>query len=273
MLFFRAVGYREVVAGLARLGLSRRSGVVVHASLSAFGQVQGGARTVVQALLDTVGTLIMPAFTYETITWTEGRRASGTAGFHSGLPVSREIGRIPEVFRREFAPLRTSHPVLSFVVAGTGASELAAVQSLERPYGPIEKLAEHGGEVLLLGVDHRSNSTIHLGEQLAGRMILVRSARLASGQVVSFPFPNCSAAFGRLAWELRGARRVKVGRAQVQAVAMSQVLAATQHLLALHPTALLCRSPSCRCQTVRRWVQRRPLAAGLAAGAPSEKGA
>ena len=46
----------ELVAGLRALGLTRASRVVVHASLSAFGRVEGRAATVVRALLDSCGT-------------------------------------------------------------------------------------------------------------------------------------------------------------------------------------------------------------------------
>jgi hypothetical protein len=45
------------------VGLSGSSRVIVHASLKSFGFVEGGARTVVQVLLDTCQLVLMPAFT------------------------------------------------------------------------------------------------------------------------------------------------------------------------------------------------------------------
>ncbi|HNT78229.1 MAG TPA: AAC(3) family N-acetyltransferase [Anaerolineae bacterium] len=52
-------------AGLRDLGLTRGAAVEVHSSLSSLGQVEGGAATVVDALMAVVGeagTLAMPAF-------------------------------------------------------------------------------------------------------------------------------------------------------------------------------------------------------------------
>src|SRR5689334_2343875 len=59
------VTYQEIVLGLQQLGLRRGAAVEVHSSLSAFGWVEGGAPTVIQALIDVLGpdgTLIMSAY-------------------------------------------------------------------------------------------------------------------------------------------------------------------------------------------------------------------
>ena len=41
--------------------------VIAHASFRRFGEVEGGAATVLQALIDTSSGLIMPTFTYNTM--------------------------------------------------------------------------------------------------------------------------------------------------------------------------------------------------------------
>src|SRR5512139_555194 len=41
--------------------------VIVHASLKAFGYIQGGADTLVRALVETTAGLIAPTFTYKTM--------------------------------------------------------------------------------------------------------------------------------------------------------------------------------------------------------------
>lgn len=56
---------REIADGLKALGLERGACVEVHSSLSSLGDVEGGALTVIQALMDTVGeegTIVMPAY-------------------------------------------------------------------------------------------------------------------------------------------------------------------------------------------------------------------
>jgi aminoglycoside N3'-acetyltransferase len=59
------VTYRDIVLGLQQLAVMRGATVEVHSSLSAFGWVEGGAPTVIKALMDVLspdGTLIMSAY-------------------------------------------------------------------------------------------------------------------------------------------------------------------------------------------------------------------
>ena len=61
------IGYREIGSGLRSLGLDPARPVMVHASLSAFGEVRGGAETLLGALLASQRAVMMPAFTYKTM--------------------------------------------------------------------------------------------------------------------------------------------------------------------------------------------------------------
>ena len=57
-----------LIAGLKKLGVSGSQILEVHSSLSAFGYVVGGARTVVDALMEIAapgGTILMPTQTTE----------------------------------------------------------------------------------------------------------------------------------------------------------------------------------------------------------------
>ena len=57
--------YGNVVDGLRQLGVCAGAVVEVHGSLSAFGHVEGGASTIIDALIDvvtTAGTIVMPAY-------------------------------------------------------------------------------------------------------------------------------------------------------------------------------------------------------------------
>ena len=45
---------REILRGLRALGLGEGAAVLVHSSLSSFGHVEGGAGTVIDALIDAV---------------------------------------------------------------------------------------------------------------------------------------------------------------------------------------------------------------------------
>src|SRR5690242_19304069 len=56
----------DLRAALFGLKLSQTP-VIAHASLKAFGDVNGGADSIMRAVLDSVGALVMPAFTYQTM--------------------------------------------------------------------------------------------------------------------------------------------------------------------------------------------------------------
>src|SRR5512143_2700166 len=97
-------------------GLNLRGNqAVVHASLSSFGQVEGGAPTLCAALLEAIGeggTILLSAFTYE-----ETLRGAGPprpVAYHPDLPVSRSIGAVAEAFRHVPGVLLSSHPTHSF---------------------------------------------------------------------------------------------------------------------------------------------------------------
>ena len=61
------ITFHAIQKGLREIGLTHKSRVIVHASLSAFGRVRGGAETVVGALTSICGLVVMPTFTYKTM--------------------------------------------------------------------------------------------------------------------------------------------------------------------------------------------------------------
>ena len=60
------IGYDELRSAFQELGLAAQP-VIAHASLQPFGYIHNGADTVLQALLDSVQSLVMPTFTYKTM--------------------------------------------------------------------------------------------------------------------------------------------------------------------------------------------------------------
>jgi aminoglycoside 3-N-acetyltransferase len=81
------------------------------------------------------------------------------------------MGVIPELFRTWPGVLRSAHPYLSFAAYGPQAAYLTADHlNLEMPLGddsPVGRLYELDGYVLLLGVGHDNNTSLHLAEQRA----------------------------------------------------------------------------------------------------------
>ena len=260
------VRLRDLLLGLRDLQLADRP-VIVHASLKSFGQVEGGAETVVSALTSVFPSVLVPTFTYKTmvtprlgppdnaITYGADEDLNRAAEFFNPkMPADPLMGIVPETLRRNPHAHRTKHPILSF--AAVGADWALSTQTMAEPLAPIRALQERDGWVLLLGVDHTVDTSIHYAERLAGRRTFVRWALTPRGVVECPCFPPCSAGFDAIAPDLeRYVHRVKIGEAAVQAVPMTMLFKAVITRIKKDPLALLCQQANCeRCNQIRALV-------------------
>jgi len=258
------VSSSDLKAGLSKLGLGK-SLVIAHASLKAFGTIEGGADTMLNALLDSVRGIIMPTFTYLTMLNPEvGPPKNGITygsetdlnkmaeAYHPDMPVDKMMGVLSEVLRKYPKAKRSMHPIQSF--AGIRADAILNVQTIYNPLAPIGALADSDGWVLLLGVDHRVNTSIHYAEKLGGRLQFLRWA-LMQDRVVECPgFPGDSEGFDAVAPAVeKYTRRVEIGNALVQAVHLKSLIKVVLDQLKENPFALLCQRPDCERCTAVRW--------------------
>jgi aminoglycoside 3-N-acetyltransferase len=256
--------FRDLYTALRKLELDRARPVIAHGSLSSFGEVNGGADTVLGALLSISNSVIMPTFTFKTMLIPEvgpegnamrygsGKDLNRMAEFYTpDMPVDPLMGAIPEALRLHPKAQRSSHPILSF--GGINAAQELEKQSLSEPLAPIHALREAEGWVILLGVDHTVNTSIHYGEFLAGRKQFVRWALTPDGVVECPGFPGCSNGFNAITPSLdKGIRRVQVGASLVQAIPVAALVETVLAMIKEDPLALLCEKPDCeRCNTVR----------------------
>jgi len=161
---------QELARQLRDLGLGAGAKVLVHSSLSSLGRVDGGAETVVDALLDVIspeGTLIVP-----TLTGSEDVGPRHELRFDPASDAGW-TGIIPETVRRRPEAVRSLHPTHSVAAIGADAASITAGhEDCITPCGPGSpylRLAEDPrGCVLLLGVGHESNTTLHAVEELSG---------------------------------------------------------------------------------------------------------
>ena len=265
------VSFRDLNKALRTLAIESNRPVLVHSSLSAFGQVAGGAETVLGALLGAFFTVVMPTFTYSTMVVPEigpehngmqygsARDANRMAEFfREDMPADRLMGRIPELLRNRPTATRSIHPILSF--SGINAEGLLVQQTLEEPFLPVNAMKRERGWVLLLGVDQTVNSAIHYGEWAAGRKRFVRWALTTKG-IVACGFPGCSQGFQSIEPHIRSiTRQVPAGPAVIQAIPIPELTDTVVGLIEADPLALLCERPDCElCNTVRADVQRQEI--------------
>jgi len=260
--------FRDFSAAFRKLEIDHSQPVIAHASLSAFGEVHGGADTLLGVMLMSFNTLIMPVFTYKTMVTPEaGPPANGMSYgsgkdtnlmaefFHPEMRADKMMGSVHEALRCHPKAQRSSHPILSFT--GVNACQVLESQNLQEPLNPISKLVEGQGWVLLLGVDHTVSTSIHFAEKLAGRKQFVRWALTPQGVVECPGWPGCSLGFQAIAPRVEEVtRRVEVGAAQIQAVPLTGLMEAVCAAIADDPQALLCGRDDCgRCQAVRQSLQ------------------
>jgi len=175
---------RSLTADLQRLGVEPGSTVLVHSSLSKIGWVAGGAVAVVQALLAAVGpegTLVMPA--HSNMSNPKGWQnppvpeswwqviLDERPPFDPRTTPTRGMGAIAECFRSWPGARRSDHPEVSFAALGPNAEAITADHERDFMLGegsPLARLYELDACVLLLGVGHANNTSLHLAEYRSG---------------------------------------------------------------------------------------------------------
>lgn len=147
----------QIIADLRALSLVAGDAIVVHSSLKSLGYVEGGPRTVLDALYETVtpaGTLIIPTYymlgsMYQTCLAADRYvfdvRRSGTA-----------LGSIPAAFLKFPGIERSIHPTHSVSAVGQQAKYVTEAHhrapSTFGPDSPWDRLLKLDGKVVGLGV-------------------------------------------------------------------------------------------------------------------------
>ncbi|PJF44277.1 MAG: AAC(3) family N-acetyltransferase [Phototrophicales bacterium] len=170
-----------LIQDFRRLGLKRGDVVIVHSAMSKMGWIAGGAVAVIDALMRVLspeGTLVMPTHTANNSDparwqnppvpqswWSIIRTQS--APYRPEITPTWKMGIIPETFRRYPNVLRSEHPIYSFAAWGKHAERIVEGHSIEVDMGehsPLGKIYELDGKILLLGVGHENNTSLHLAE-------------------------------------------------------------------------------------------------------------
>ena len=156
------IGKSELTTQLLELGVIPGAVLLVHTSLSKVGPVEGGPRGLIGALraaLGPGGTLVMPSMTDD-----------DDHPFDPRTTPCLGMGVLADTFWRTPGVLRSDSPH-AFAAIGPEAARITASHPLDVPHGlnsPVGRVYELDGQILMLGIGHDANTTIHLAEALAG---------------------------------------------------------------------------------------------------------
>ncbi|MFX1388773.1 MAG: aminoglycoside N(3)-acetyltransferase [Promethearchaeota archaeon] len=163
------------------VGVKPGSVIIMHSSLSKIGWTVGGPVAVIEAILQILtkeGTLIMPTFTGDNSepsywenppvpeSWWEIIRNEMPA-YSPQITPTRGVGIIADTFSRWPGVLRSNHPLSSFAARGKNAKFITRNHELLVDLGegsPLSRIYDLDGFVLLVGVSHQNNSSLHLAE-------------------------------------------------------------------------------------------------------------
>ncbi len=166
---------------LVELGVVPGMVLMVHSSLSAVGWISGGPVAVIQALEGVIGpggTLVMPTHSGDLSDpeewsnppvpqeWKEIIRQTMPA-YDPDLTPTRGMGRIPETFRKQAGVQRSNHPHVSCASWGNKTSFIVENHALDFALGedsPLARIYDLEGWILLIGVGHGNNTSLHLAE-------------------------------------------------------------------------------------------------------------
>jgi len=238
----------DIVNDLRALGVGPGMTIMVHSSLSALGRVEGGAETLIEALIEAVGpegTVAMPAM-------------PGGGVFDIDESPST-VGTVTEVFRTYPGVQRSFHPTHSACAIGPKADYLLedtldqpTAVGTESPWGRLSRLSE--GYVLLLGVDQDRNTLLHHAEEIVRvpylntieRDYLDDEGNVHTKTLELFPGPHRD--FIGLEPRLREGNAMRIGTVG-NAVARLMHAATTVEIVVAalreDPAAVLCDNPNC----------------------------
>ena len=239
----------EVTNQLWTLGVKKAGILLVHESFRATRPVEGRPLGLINALRDALGpegTLVMPS-------WSENTDESFD---QMTTPASPDLRVVADTFWRLPGILRSNH-LHAFAAVRPEAARITSGPLPLPPHipeSPVGRVHDLDGQVLLLGVGHDSDTTLHLAELLADVPYRVPQSCtvLQDGRPVRIDYrenDHCCARFALTDEWLRAGglqSEGRVGHAHARlARARDIVGVALEHLA--HDPLLFLHSPSAAC--------------------------
>lgn len=175
---------KDFVDCFRKIGINYGDCLIVHSSLKKFPFIIGGAKVVVDALLEVVGddgTIVVP---YQRVDNTEPSNwefpsvdlesvnyiRENFPAFDINSSEDYKMGALIKNIRIRKDVVISKHPVFAFLAIGKMAKFICNHQNLDHPLGlmsPLEKLYNLKSKTLVIGLDYDVATIMHLGEYLS----------------------------------------------------------------------------------------------------------
>jgi len=261
-----AVTKNDIRKGIVEAGISGEV-VCVHSSLRSFGEVQGGADTVVDAFLEEGCTVLVPSFSYdyyiprvEVIAQNgidyneEPFEPNGKIYNVETTDISSDMGAIPRAIVNKAGRFRGYHPTNSFSAIGPYAESLVSCQTPEDVYAPFQKMMEMNGHIIMIGVGLTKMTAIHHAEKLSGRELFICWALDENGNTIRIREGSCSEGFGKLDSAVeKYEKRVNVGNSLWRIFPIKETVKACAEAIKKDPSITHCDDANCiRCNDMQK---------------------
>ena len=262
---------------IRKMGFKKGDALMVHSSLKSIGWVEGGADTVIDAILSVIGedegVLFVPTLTatFARAGWSEMTKYA----FDPKQTPSR-VGKITDTLWRRPNACRSEHPTHSLAAIGKNAEALvkghggdASTFDKRGPYGKYVKLE---ATVMFIGTAMGCNTTLHVAEDWAELPYMDNTAKarvMKVGEEVIVPLrksPNGHRSFYasdenspavQLFYKLGLVREATLGDAKVQLIGAHDIInTMMKTYYEGEPAFLLCKKADCEfCRKGRKDCQ------------------
>lgn len=250
---------------LKNIGINKNDIIYVHSSMKSIGWLNDGIHTLTDTFINILGedgTLIVPTHTYSFI-------GLSIQPYEPNItPTS--LGAFPEAIRKHPLANRSWNASHSSAAIGGKTNFLIDNHDPTNALGynsPIHRMARSGGKILLIGVSHKANTTIHLAESITklythlpynNKWGEYTHMKLPDGTVQKYKqkeYPGCSSNFDIVQEYLINNNLVsfgKIGNAYSQLIDAGGMVEIITKLIKNQPDILLCNNHDCPCCPTRK---------------------
>lgn len=174
----RHIELKDLIMDLKDMGIKQGDIILVHSSLKSIGYVIGGAKTVIEALMEVIGqegTLVIPTYPLSGTMLSKCLKNDYIFDYKS-TPTG--LGSIPAEFLKVEGIFRSIHPTHSISAFGKYAREITEKHHLgNKTYGvnsPWGKVIELNGKFLGIGISLGPTTQYHFIEDIMGEEFPVK---------------------------------------------------------------------------------------------------